>query len=179
MQHLVEVVAEEQLHHVQQFCKVGWSEYAPTPTTNKSNCNSMKFTKYKLESNVNVVTCNMDNGPAISLTFFFAAPQSLLYMYPRAAEPQLYSAMRSQGLSSNVKYRSWTCLFVLSANKTTAIKYKRYALPYLEMVPLSAPLRRCEKVLTSFDSCPHVESYPPLDDPLFPLPVLTSKTPLL
>ena len=32
----------------------------------------------------------MANGPAISLTFFWAAPQSLLYKYLRAAEPQLY-----------------------------------------------------------------------------------------
>ena len=66
----------------------------------------MSFTKYTLELNVIVITCNMDNDPAISLTFFLAAPQSCLYKYLRAAEPQLYSAMRSQGSSSNVKYRS-------------------------------------------------------------------------
>ena len=88
----------------------------------------------------------MTSEPAFSLMFLWAAPHSLLHKYPKAAEPQLYSAMRSQGSSSKVKYRSYIWLFVLSANKKAPIKYKRYPLAYLVMVLSLAPLGRCEKV---------------------------------
>ena len=74
----------------------------------------------------------MTSGPAISLTFLWAAPHSLLYKYPRTTESQRYSAMRFQGSFSKVKYRSCSWLLFLSANRTTPIKY-RNALAYLEI----------------------------------------------
>ena len=91
----------------------------------------------------------MTSGPAISSTFLWAAPHSLLYKYPRVAKPQLYLAMHSHGSSSKVKYWSCIWLFVLSANNTAPIKYNSYALAYLEMVPSLASLGRCEKVCTN------------------------------